>query len=288
MKKVLLFLQQDERQVSSATRKVYKSEELKPLASTNAAVALSRLKRPNGVVIVVSREGDWSVVGVHGEPLDVELASAIAGESGGTGWIYEPVRRNKVSLWPVTQGQRAEVPQFMTEEKACSYLKTAGVADRLLGFVPEEHLKKESTKLGKHADTVLGFERNPATDAKVGAKEVKAALAEKPLVRKVKTLTLEQFLAKAIKHKGVRAIAKAQIEEQLKRDDFDKALLIYNPVAEGHYCEAFDAESYSFTSNGPYVWFDWFCEEACQPELTVEKAFPSCDLSFRLLESEEL
>jgi hypothetical protein len=285
-KMVLLYLEQEPRKVGPAVRAVLKGEEFTPVSATVEAAELAREKRPDGVVFVVSREGDWSVVASHGEPLDVELASAIAGESGGTGWIVDPIGRDKIAMWAVKDGQRAEAPQPMTEDKARSYLKTAGVADRLLDFNPRQHLDKESTKLGKHEDVLLGFTRI-AKKEKSGAQEVKEALAPtKPT--KDKTYTLEQFIELAVKHKGVRAIAKAQIEEQFKRDAFVGKLTVINPIPEGHFCEAFKAESYSFTSNGPYVWFDWSCEEACEPELAAEKAFPVCDLKFSLQKSGEL
>ncbi|MFO0704501.1 MAG: hypothetical protein U0517_00800 [Candidatus Andersenbacteria bacterium] len=288
MKKVvLLYLEQEPRKVAPAVRAVLKGEEFTPVSATAEAAELGKEKHPAGAVFVVSQEGDWSVVAAHGdEPLDVELASAIAGESGGTGWIVEPVSRDKIAMWAVTDGQRAEEPQPMTQDKSRSYLKTAGVAERLLNFSPRQHLEKESTKLGKHQDVLLGFAR-VAQKQKSGAQEVKEALAPtKPA--KEKSYTLEKFLDLAVKHKGVRAIAKAQIEEQFKRDGFSGVLSIVNPTPEGHFCEAFKAESYSFTSNGPYVWFDWSCEEACEPELAAEKAFPACDLKFSLQKSGEL
>jgi|GEM_PF-3778015 len=284
-KAVLLYLEQEPRKVGAAVRAVMKGEEFSPIEAAVEARELAREKHPAGAIFVVSREGDWSVVGEHGEELDVEMASAIAGECGGTGWIYEPIGRDKIAMWAVTDGQRAEEAQPMTHDKATGYLKTAGVGERLFNFEPRAHLNKESTQLGKHEDVLLGFHR--VNKEKTGKEEVKEALGEKKQA-KDKTMTLEQFLNHAVKHKGVRAIAKAQIEEQFKRDAFAGPLQITNPTPEGHFCEAFKAESYSFTSNGPYVWFDWSCEEACEPELAAEKAFPACDLKFSLQKSGEL
>ena len=291
-KAVLLYLEQEPRKVGAAVRAVMKGEEFCQLPDAAQTHKLARQKKPDGVVFVASQEADWSVLGTHGDPLDLELASAIAGESSGTGWVRESSGRGKVAMWAINDGVRAAEPQLMTEDKALSYLRTAGVNERLLNFNAKDHLDRESTKLGKHVDALFGFTRVPADDAadqntkKTGEQEVREALADKKVTEK--TLTLERFLDRAVKHKGVRAIARAQIEEQLKSEGFGGLLAITNPVPEGHFCEAFNAESYSFTSNGPYVWFDWFCEEACEPELAAEKAFPACDLKFRLQRSDEL
>lgn len=294
-KGVLLYLEQETRAVAGAVRAVLKGEEFSPVEDAHRTIEMARAKKMDGLVYVVSREGDWSVVAPIGEQLDVELASAIAGESNGTGWVVEPIGRDKITMWAVTDGVRSEEPQPMTEAKANSYLKTAGVAERLLNFNPRQHIDKETTQLGKHEDVILGFSRTADSsekeakqnEQKSGAQEVKEALAE-PKRTTEKSYSLEQFLDRAVKHKGVRAIAKAQIEEQFKKDGFAGPLEITDPKPEGHFCEAFKAESYSFTSNGPYVWFDWSCEEACEPELAAELAFPACDLKFSLQKSDEL
>jgi hypothetical protein len=282
--KVLLFLKTDTRKASAAVSTTMKGEEFTPVTTADQALTLLKQPAEKARLFVVSREGDWVVVATHHETLNLSLGSAIAGEAESDGWLLERADARKMMLWAITEGQRSEQPQLMTNDKAHSYLKTAGVDERLLNFIVSEHLEKDETKLGRHEDAILGFTVKEKSKKKVS--EVEQALASPET--KEKTMNLDAFLKKAIRLERVRAIAKAQITEQLRRDGFTKQLEIINSQPEGHYCEAFKAESYSFTSNGPYVWFDWKCEEACEPHLPEEKAFPACDLRFELEKTAEL
>ena len=285
MSRTLLFLQAEPRAVAKAIRAVMKNEEFQPLPSAKIALTATAKAAPHAQVIIISREGDWTVMSNVSGVLDVSLSTATAGETAAGGWLLEPgEKRGQVKLWKISGGQMAEEPEPVTEDKARTRLKQAGVDERLLRFVPKEHLAEEDTKLGRHDDVLLGFERRGASEEKT---EVERALGEESKETE-KRFTLDQFLEMAVGHGRVRAIAKAQITEQLRRDGFVGQLEIINPQPEGHYCEAYSAESHSFTTNGPYVWFDWYCEEACEAVLPEEKAFPSCDLKFALENTGEL
>jgi hypothetical protein len=283
--KVLLFLKTETRKASSAVQATMKGEEFTPVKTAEQALALLKEPAEKARLFVVSREGDWVVVAAHHDTLNLSLGSVIAGDAESDGWLIERIDSRKMTLWAITEGQRSDQPQLMTNDKAESYLKTAGVDERLLKFVVAEHLEKDETKLGRHEDVILGF--TVAEKSKKKVSEVTRALSDTK-EQKEKTLDLDAFLKKAIKLERVRAIAKAQISEQLQRDGFTKQLEIINPQPEGHFCQTFKAESYSFTTNGPYVWFDWKCEEACEPRLPEEIAFPACDLRFELEKTAEI
>lgn len=290
MSKTLLFLQAEPRDVAKAVRTVMKNEEFQTLPSAQSALAATEAigkneTVSNAEVIIISREGDWTVMSNYRGAMDTALTTATAGETAAEGWLVEPgEKRGQVKLWKISEGQLSEGADAITEDKARTRLKDAGVDDRLLKFVPKEHLAEEDTKLGRHDDVLLGFERRNKTGQKT---EVELALGDEKAETE-KHYGLDDFLKMAVGHERVRAIAKAQITEQLRRDGFMGPLEIIDPQPEGHYCDAYTAESYSFTSNGPYVWFDWQCEEACEAVLPEEKAFPSCDLRFALEKTGEL
>jgi hypothetical protein len=262
-----------------------KQEEYQPTPTAQQARELVSATADDARVFVASREGDWMVLSDAQGEMDAGLASAIASESSATGWIVEPAQtRGHVMLWKVDHGQRADEPQDLTTDKATKMLKEEGVQDRLIDFKVREHLETEDAKRGRHEDVLLGFTTEAA---KKETSEVERALGQAEKSTDTR-MSLDQFLEAAIGHARVRAIAKAQIKDQLRRDGFNGELEIINPQPEGHFCESFEAESYSFTSNGPYVWFDWSCEEACEPTSPEEKAFPACDLKFSLEKSDEL
>ncbi len=298
MSKTLLFLQAEPRDVAKAVRTVMKNEEFNALPSAESALAATSAttSKPetssNAEVIIISREGEWTVMSNYKGVMDMALPTATAGETAAEGWIMEPgEKRGQVKLWKISGGQISEEAEPVTEDTARIKLKAVGVDERLLGFVPKEHLAEEDTKLGRHDDVLLGFERRGgAAEGSAASRpktEVERALGAKSAETE-KSYSLDEFLAMAVGHERVRAIAKAQITEQLRRDGFMGPLEIIDPQPEGHYCDSYTAESYSFTSNGPYLWFDWECEEACEAVLPEEKAFPSCDLRFALEKTEEL
>ncbi|MFO0703031.1 MAG: hypothetical protein U0514_04240 [Candidatus Andersenbacteria bacterium] len=287
----LLFLRQSPRKVSKAVRTVMLGEDFVSADSGKEALMLRQPKaKQEGRLFVVSGEGEWSVVAEHDEALSQALASAIAGESGVSGFFVQPGDKDNVALYEVLDGQRAEVPTELKAVQAEGKLKDAGLDARLISFAAREHIANEEWKKGNHRDLILGFHAagTPAAD---GKSEVERALAAGPAgasKKKHAQLTFDQFLEKAIGNPRTRAIAKAQVEEQLKKDGYGETLKVFDPQPEGHYCERFDAESFSFTSSGPYVWFDWHCDEACEPVHEAERAFPDCSLRFSLETSEQL
>lgn len=280
MPDTLLFLKLDEQRTAATVRSAMRKEDFVP--HDDIATARRNVERDPAStrLFVISPEGEWCVVAEYGNQLDLDLAAAIASSAEADGWILAQVPDTHVALWKVTAGQREDQAQASAQVSAQEQMQKAGLPSRLMQFVAKEHLAQESVKQGKHRDILLGFKAPRLAQTS----EVARALAEPSAQKNAPhvPLTLAGLLRRAVKHERVRAIALAQIQEQLRRDGFDKELAISNAVAEGHYCEAFEAESFSFESNGPYNWFDWSCEEACEPRLPEEKAFPACDLRFRL------
>jgi len=289
----LLLLRESTRKSTNAIRAVMLAEDFVSADSAADALKLRASAAPatkatklEGRLFVASSEGEWTVVAEHDEALSLELASAIAGESGANGYFVQPGRGSNVQLYEVVDGVRADDPAELKHAEAEAKLKGAGIHPRLLSFVAREHMAAEDWKEGKHSDLVCGFHAN---DRAVQKKtEAERALAEPAAAKHAESMPFDAFLEKAVGNPRTRAIAKAQVEEQLKRDGFSGTLEVHDPQPEGHYCERFDAESFSFTSNGPYVWFDWHCDEACEPVLEAERQFPDCSLRFELETSEQL
>lgn len=259
--------------------------------SADSAAESLTLRTPQakleGRLFITSTEGDWTVVAEHDEALNLELASAIAGESSSDGFFVQPGRSGHVRLYIIVEGQRADDPAELSAAEAAAKLKDAGVPQRLIDFVASEHIAKESWQAGQHDDLILGFHAaERAIEKKTEVERALAASTGKKAPGKI--LSLEAFLHEAIGNARTRAIARAQLEEQLKREGFAAQLEIFDPQPEGHYCERFDAESFSFTSNGKYVWFEWHCDEACEPVTDAERAFPECSLRFDLETAEQL
>jgi len=278
----LLLLKGSQKKIVEAVRETMKAEDHQPVSSANQARKLVEKDPDLATLFLVSKHEEWLVIATYAEEFPLGLASAIAEKSDLSGWFVEPSARNHVSIWKVERGQHQDEPQDLTLAKATALLAKDNVPEALMSFKVKTHLGREEIKHGNHQDILLGFISKSQKQS-----EVTRALG-KPVARGVEALSLDDFLERAVGHERVRAIAKAQVLEQLKRDGISTELTISNPQAEGHHCEAFDAESYSFTSSGPYVWFDWFCEEACEPRLPEEHTFPACDLRFSLQKASEL
>ncbi len=277
----LLFLKSTPRHMASAIRTVLAEEEYEPVATAKESLKLLKADPSKVRLFVISKERDWIVVGLYASHFDFELAAALASAAGNEGYIVQKSsssNRGKSKIWSIKNGQASDEPEELSVAKTEARLTDQGIDKRLQTLKVKDHLAQEHFVEGVHEDIVLGFSLSVEE-----LSEVEQALGESSEIKPKDSqhYSLDEFLEHAIGHKKVRAIAKAQLLEQLKNDGFNKTLEIINPEPQGHYCEAFEAESYSFTSNGSYVWFEWFCEEACEPRLSEEFAFPSCDLKFR-------
>ncbi len=283
----LLFLESTPRHLAHAVKKVLADEEFEQVSGASKALKLLEADPEQVRLFVISKNLQWVVLGLYASHFDLTLAKAIADQSANQGWLLKKGSGSaKNEIYQIRDGQADNEPQLMSDKKMSDFLQANGVVKKMIDFKVKDHLLRENIKAGRHEDIVLGF-KEVAAETRSEVEQALGTSQDLP-PKESQDYSLDEFLAHAIGHKKVRAIAIAQIMEQLKRDGFLDELVISNPEPQGHYCEAFDAESYSFTSNGPYVWLEWSCEEACEPELSAETAFPSCDLKFRLEKSAEV